>query len=210
MARIEFTDNYDDLSTENGFQFRFRCEGCGNGYMSSWRPNKVGIAGSVLRGAGSMLGGIFGRAASGSYEIQRAIGGPEHDHALEEAVAEIRPQFVQCKRCGQWVCEQVCWNKERTLCARCAPIMQRELAAKQASIAVEQAEAKLRERDLTEGVDVTSQATVLCPSCGEETQPGKFCSACGAKLAAKSECPRCGAQVPPGARFCPECGQKTL
>jgi len=208
MARIEFTDNYEDLSTENGFQFRFVCEGCGNGYMSSWQPNKVGIAGSLLRGAGHILGGVFGRAASGSYEIQRAIGGPEHDRALEAAVAEIRPLFVQCKRCGQWVCEQVCWNRERALCTRCAPVMQRELAARQASIAVEQAEEKLRQRDLTEGVDVASPAAVLCPACGEETVPGKFCSVCGARLATTAECPRCGARVPAGARFCPACGGK--
>ncbi len=208
MARIEFTDNYEDLSTENGFQFRFRCESCGNGYLSSWQPNKVGIAASILRGAGHIVGGVLGRAASGSYEIQRAIGGPQHDRALEAAVEEIRPLFVQCSRCGQWVCEQVCWNAERALCVHCAPVMQRELAARQASIAVEQVEAKLREQDLTEGVDVTSKATVRCPACGEATLPGKFCSACGARLAASVSCPRCGTEMPETARFCPQCGQK--
>lgn len=85
MARVEFTNNYQDLSTGNGFQFKFICESCGNGYISSWKPNTAGIAGSVLRGAGSILGGIFGRAASGSYQIQEAIGGPAHDSAPSSA-----------------------------------------------------------------------------------------------------------------------------
>ena len=208
MPRIEFTNNYQDLSTDHGFQFKFVCELCGNGYLSSWKANKTGIAGSVLRGAGSILGGMFGRAASGSYEIQQAIGGPEHDRAIEEAVREVKPQFIQCKRCGQWCCHEVCWNKERGLCKNCAPILQREIAAKQAGIAVEQAEQKLRAMDLTEGVDLKSAATALCPSCGAEAKGGKFCASCGASLAPKSECPKCGTKFTPGDKFCPECGQK--
>jgi hypothetical protein len=208
MGRVEFTDNYEDLSTASGFQFKFICESCGNGYQSTWRANPTGIAGSVLRTAGGLLGGIFGRAASSSYEIQQAIGGPAHDSALAEATAEIKPLFVQCKRCGQWVCREICWNKERSLCAKCAPILQRELAAKQAEIAIEQAEVKLRAQDLTEGVDVTATAVVHCPKCGAENAGGKFCQECGSPLAARTECARCGAKVTAGAKFCPECGQK--
>jgi len=29
---------------------------------------------------------------------------------LIAAVAEIKPLFLQCKRCGSWVCKDVCWN----------------------------------------------------------------------------------------------------
>ncbi len=208
MARIEFTDNYQDLSTESGYQFKFFCQCCGNGYMSSWKANKLGVAGHLLRGAGSVLGGVFGRAAHGTYEVQEAIQGPAHDAALQEAVEEIRPLFLQCKRCGQWVCREICWNAERSLCKNCAPILQRELAARQASIQVDQAEEKLRNMDLTEGVDLKSTAAVLCPKCGAEAQGGKFCPECGAPLVPKSECPKCGTKVKAGARFCPECGQK--
>jgi ribosomal protein L32 len=208
MAHIEFTDNYEDLSTDTGFQFKFHCKSRGNGYMSSWQANKAGIAGDVVRAAGSIFGGIFGRASSGAYEIQKAVGGPEHDHALESAVEEIRPLFLQCKRCGTWVCKDICWNVERALCKSCAPILERELAAKQAAITVEQAEEKLRQQDLTAGVNLTAEATVLCPACGKETSPGKFCSECGAALKPKTECPKCGAKVGPGAKFCPECGGK--
>lgn len=208
MARVEFTNNYQDLSTENGFQFKFICECCGNGYMSSWKANSVGIAGSVLRGAGQLFGGVFGRAAAGAHEIQNAVGGPAHDSALNEAVSEIKPLFTQCKRCGQWVCREICWNAERSLCAKCAPILQREMAAQQAEIAVEQAAEKLRARDQTAGVNFDTTVVVNCPACGAEAKGGKFCPECGASLVAKTECPKCGSQIAAGIKFCPECGQK--
>lgn len=208
MARIEFTDNYQDLSTETGFQFKFMCECCGNGYMSSWKANKLGVAGGLLRGAGQIFGGVLGRAGHSAYEVQNAIGGPAHDAALKEAVEEIRPQFTQCKRCGQWVCRDICWNGERTLCKNCAPILQRELAAKQAQITVEQAEEKLRQQDLTEGVNLKATAVSQCPQCGADAKSGKFCPDCGASLSPKTECPKCGAKVTPADKFCAECGQK--
>jgi len=40
MGAIEFTDNYQDLSTDKGFQFKFCCERCGNGYMSTHKRRK--------------------------------------------------------------------------------------------------------------------------------------------------------------------------
>lgn len=208
MAHIEFTDNYDDLSTETGFQFRFYCERCGNGYMSSWQANATGMAGTVARGLGNVLGGIFGDAARGSYEIQEAIGGPAHDKALREAVEEIRPLFTQCLRCGEWVCRDVCWNDDRDLCTNCAPVLQREMAAAQATIAVDQVTEKLREQDLTAGVNVTAHASVRCDSCGVEVEGGKFCPECGTPLNPRTDCPRCGTELKPGSKFCMECGQK--
>ena len=39
-----------------------------------------------MQAAGSVFGGIFGRASAGSYEIQRAIAGPAHDRAFQAAV----------------------------------------------------------------------------------------------------------------------------
>ena len=208
MGRVEFTDNYQDLSTENGYQFKFLCTSCGNGYMSTWKANTSGIASNVLRTAGNLFGGILGRVGSSTYELQRAVGGPAHDHALEEATAEIKPQFLQCKRCGKWVCHDICWNDERSLCKHCAPILQRELAAKQAELTVEQAELKLRAQDLTEGVNLKATATVLCPACGAEAKGGKFCPSCGASLVPKTECTRCGSKVSPADKFCPECGNR--
>ncbi|HKV13123.1 MAG TPA: zinc ribbon domain-containing protein, partial [Thermoanaerobaculia bacterium] len=76
MPTIEFTDNYEDLSTDKGYQFKFYCERCGNGYLSTFKSSKLGMAASAAEVAGNLLGGIFGRAASSAYEIRRAVAGP--------------------------------------------------------------------------------------------------------------------------------------
>ncbi|TMK76436.1 MAG: zinc-ribbon domain-containing protein [Actinobacteria bacterium] len=48
-------------------------------------------------------------------------------------------------------------------------------------------------------------ATMRCPSCGTENEPGrKFCGECGAALA--RACAVCEAANGPGAKFCGECG----
>jgi Double zinc ribbon len=208
MAHIEFTDNYQDLSTQSGYQFKFICENCGNGYMSSFKASKAGMATGLLRGAGSLLGGVLGNASYSAEALREAVAGPAHDHALQDAVAEIRPLFVQCKRCGQWVCREICWNNERGLCSNCAPIVQRELGSIQAKVTIEQAEAKIRAQDLTGGINVADKAVVICPACGAENDGGKFCQECGSPLAARLDCPRCGTELKPNAKFCPECGNK--
>ena len=208
MPHIEFTDNYQDLSTESGYQFKFICERCGNGYMSSWKASKAGVATGLLRGAGSMLGGFLSNASSGANQLRDLVQGPAHDAALRDAVSEIRPLFTQCKRCGQWVCEEICFNKERGLCVDCAPMVQREVSALQAQITIDQADEKLRAQDLTEGLDLKAAAVVICPACGVENDSGKFCSECGASLMPKTECPKCGTKFKPNAKFCPECGLK--
>lgn len=108
MGAIEFVQNYDDLSTDQGFQFNFYCDRCGNGFQSTFVANKLGMAGGFLRAAGGLLGGVLGSAGDSAYEVQRAIGGPAHDKALREAVQEIKPLFKQCRRCGKWVCQEIC------------------------------------------------------------------------------------------------------
>jgi hypothetical protein len=100
MASIWFTGNYEDLSTDRGYQFKFHCEKCGNGYMSTFKVSTLGMASSAIRAAGDLFGGIFGKAASSTYEIQRAVGSTAHDSALKEAAEEISKQFKQCTRCG--------------------------------------------------------------------------------------------------------------
>src|SRR6185369_16743320 len=112
MSNIPFTSNYDDLSTDKGYQFKFYCKKCHNGYLSSFQASKLGLAASAAEIAGSFFGGVFGKAASSAYEVQRAVGGPAHDAALKQAVTEISPLFKQCTRCGSWVCEPVCFNKK--------------------------------------------------------------------------------------------------
>lgn len=207
MGSIEFVENYDDLSTDLGFQFRFRCDRCGNGFESTFVSSTVGVAGTFLRAAGGLLGGVLGQAGSSSYEIQRAIGGPAHDKALRDAVTEIRPKFSQCRRCGKWTCKDVCWNRAKGLCKECAPDVTEEAASAQATAAAEQVREKARATDQTGGLDLASPVGARCPKCGAATAGGKFCAECGATLAAPA-CPKCKASLAAGAKFCPQCGTK--
>jgi hypothetical protein len=209
-GHIPFTDNYEDLSTDRGFQFRFNCERCGNGYMSSFQHNVAGLAGDALRVAGNFLGGFLGRAADSSYDIQRAVGGPAHDGALKNAVEEISPLFTQCKRCGTWVCREVCWNQDRNQCTNCSPRMDQEISAIESEATINQIRDKAMTMDLTGGVSLRSAAAAsACPSCGTEVAAGtKFCPECGTNVLAPRECPGCGTEVKPGAKFCPECGHR--
>ena len=209
-ANVPFTDNYQDLSTDQGFQFRFHCERCGNGYMSSFQRNSIGTASEVLRAASSLFGGFLGRAADSAYEVQRMVGGPQHDAALRHAVEEISALFQQCPRCGQWVCEQVCWNGERNQCVRCSPKMEHEISAIESEATIIQ----LRNRayndvDLTGGVNLQSSASHPCPACGATVPAGmKFCGDCGANVRSKPHCPSCGAENQGGQKFCGDCGAR--
>jgi hypothetical protein len=208
MAVIKFVQNYDDLSTDRGYQFRFRCDHCGNGYESTYQANGLSVAGDLLRAAGGMLGGIFGSVGNSTYDIQRAVGGPQHDKALQNAVNEISPLFNQCRRCGQWRCKDVCWNDKKGLCKSCAPFLAEEIASAQATAARDQVYTKAQETDQTQGVNMAVQATATCPHCAAPSGPGKFCAECGGVLAATLKCVSCSAEIPSSAKFCPECGSR--
>lgn len=209
MALIQFVRNHDDLSTDKGYQFKFYCDKCGNGYLSAYQASYVGTAGSLLRAAGDLFGGVFGQAGNSAYEIQRAVGGPAHDAALREAVEEVKPNFTQCVRCGNWVCNEVCWNETRGLCAGCAPKSEVEIAAAQSEAQVEQIREKVRAKDQTGDLELDARMVARCPKCKAQTQGGKFCAECGTTLvAAKDECEACGAALQARAKFCPECGAK--
>jgi uncharacterized OB-fold protein len=210
MATIEFTGNYQDLSTDKGYQFKFFCEKCGNGYMSTFKSSTLGMASSAIEAANSLFGGLFGRAANTAYEIQRAVGGPAHDSALREAVEEIRPLFKQCTRCGRWICEPVCFNKKAQLCESCAPDMDEEIAAAQAEAARQQAFEKAQQVDWMKGRDLGNVTGTTCKQCGAKlAQNAKFCAECGTPTAAvKRHCTQCGVEVEGSPKFCPDCGQK--
>ena len=177
---IQFVANHDDLSTDKGFQFKFHCDRCRNGYMSRFQPNAIGIAGSLLQAASSLFGGLGG-AENAAYHIQRAVGGKAHDEALETAVAEGKQHFKQCTRCGHWVCPDACWNHSAGLCEDCAPDEQEELRAQQAQAAREQIRTKTRAQDYTQNLDFLNRDALLqCPNCQTKLAPGqKFCPSCG-------------------------------
>lgn len=211
---IEFSGNYNDLSTDKGFQFEFECSRCGTGLRTPFKASVTGTVTSVLDAAGGLFGGIFGSAANVSERVRSAAWEKAHDTAFREAWEEIKPQFIQCPRCSAWVCRKSCWNTKRGLCKGCAPDLGVEMSAAQASRSVEEiwAHAAMAEEDkklAKENWRETVRAS--CPKCEAPlAQNAKFCPECGEKLKGATHCIECGAKLLPGAKFCAECGTKTM
>jgi hypothetical protein len=208
MSAIQFVENYSDLSTNRGYQFKFHCDRCGNGYLSSFEGSTLGMASGLLSAASSIFGGVLGRAAESTYEVQQAIGGQAHDSALQKAVAEIKQQFKQCHRCGKWVCPEVCWNATRQLCLGCAPELNQEIAAAEAQAQKVQVATKVAEIDLVGKVDGSQVASAACAKCGASVGGARFCPECGTPVNVQVACAQCSAQISSAAKFCPACGAR--
>jgi hypothetical protein len=214
VAGVAFTNNYDDLSTREGYQFRFHCMRCGNGYESKFRHSVTGFGGRLASVAGGFLGGETGgklEQMGWSAEWMRdGSRGSTRDKRLAEAVEDVAPNFTQCHRCGQWVCKDVCWNSARGLCTTCAPKLDQEIAGMQAEAQRRQLEDRIQQQDYSSEINVVDERSGLCPNCNSETGGGKFCQTCGHALAAapkqtKKFCSNCGTQLG-GGKFCAECG----
>jgi hypothetical protein len=227
MALIQFVRNYDDLSTDKGYQFKFHCDKCGNGFMSRFQTSAIGVAGSLLNAAGNLFGWGYG-AGNSAYEIQRAVGGKAHDDALNAAVTEGKVHFKQCTRCGRWVCPEVCWNANANQCEDCAPDFTEQIASAQAQAKADAVRQQLYEKaqktDYASGIDMGANSYVQSPSagtpaptniaacanCSAQLNGAKFCPECGtpAPKAGPKFCPQCGHQPAGSTKFCPECGCK--
>jgi hypothetical protein len=224
---IQFVNNYEDLSTDKGFQFKFHCDKCGNGFMSRFQTSTLGMASSFLNAAGNLLG--WGHSAGNSaYEIQRAVGGKAHDAALETAVEEGRQHFHQCSCCGKWVCPQVCWNAKANQCEECAPDFDEQLASAHAQAKADamrqQLYEKARDTDYVSGIELGAEKQIAaphavkpqagaaqncCAGCGHAIGAAKFCPECGAAAKhSKADCRACGFTPETPTKFCPECGGK--
>lgn len=213
-AVVTFTSNIDDLSTQDGYQFEFRCMRCANGYRSSFRRSVAGFGGKMMAMGGGLLGGAIGsRVEEVGWDatwLRDGTGSPAKDKELAKAAQEVQHLFYQCHRCGQWVCKEVCWNVERGLCTGCAPKMAEELAYMQSQAQRDQIEQKLAQQDMKRGINYTDEAVGQCPSCHQESGGGKFCQHCGTPLAAapaatKRFCKNCGTELA-AEKFCGECG----
>lgn len=211
--KIEFTRNYSDLSTDQGFQFEFYCDRCGSGYRTRFQSSTLGAVSGALDTASSLFGGIFNRAADLGERVRSSSWEKAHDDAFVRAMEELKPDFIQCPRCSNWVCRKSCWNTKKGLCKECAPDLGVEMAAAQTSRTVEEIWAHsqmaeedremLQEKSWREGVRAT------CPNCNAPLATNaKFCPECGAKIAATAFCTECGAKLQPGTKYCPECGAK--
>ena len=214
MTKIEFTSNYDDLSTDEGFQFEFKCDRCGTGYRTAFQPYVIGKISGALDTASGLFGGVFSKAATLGERARSATWEREQDLAFIRATEEVKGDFIQCPRCSSWVCREKCWNTSKGLCKNCSPDLGVEMAAAQSSRTVEEIWAHsrmaeddremLKEKSWREGVRAT------CPSCGVALpEKVKFCPECGAKILQVVFCKECGTKLENGTKFCPECGTKT-
>jgi len=217
-----FTRNYEDNSTEAGFEFTFYCDVCHDGFKTSFIESETYKKGSLFRGitrgvgaaaglfGGSVLNGIHNAAYQGEHVLSERFNGmspawhKEHETAFAAAQNEAKHHFHRCNKCHQWVCDS-CWNDEVGLCAECAPRMNVEMAAARADKMKRDIWDKADETQVFKG-EITQKAT-FCPECGKPAGQSKFCTNCGANLAL-NVCPNCGAENDQSVRFCGECGTK--
>ncbi len=218
MPMKPFTDNFEDNSTDAGFQFTFFCEICNEGYKTEFIESKTYRKAGFLRGFGglisagsSLIGSSIGYSLERGTDIlsERFEGmspewHKEHEKAFELAQNEAKGHFHRCPECTKWVCEND-WNEQEGLCTECAPRVNVKIAAAKAKKMMADIEEKAANTQVFTG-DIESKQT-LCPKCGKPAGEGKFCNNCGAPLG-MTKCSRCGAGSPAGTKFCGECGNK--
>ena len=177
----------EDKSTEQGFQFVFRCQICGAAYESQFIASRAAEEKAVFNDI-QRFGGMFSRDAS----LAGALGGQaahtpawnsEHDAALKAATADAMTKLHQCPKCNRFVCDND-WKSDLSLCS--VDAAQTKTAAVPQQVQ-------------------TSTAPAICPKCGKPSGGGKFCNNCGAPLG-PVKCAACGAENAPGAKFCGNCG----
>lgn len=214
-----FTRNYEDNSTEAGFQFTFYCDICQDGFKSSFIESETYKRGKGLRGLaqgagllGSMIGGKAGNLGrtferGGSILSERFDGmspewQKEHEAAFERAQNEAQRHFKRCHACNKYVCS-ACFNEDEGLCTECAP---------RQDIYIAKARAEAMKRNIDEAAGTAEvwkgeieSKTTICPVCGKPAGNGKFCNNCGASMD-RPKCPACGSENAQGTRFCGNCG----
>jgi hypothetical protein len=209
MPLQSFTRNYEDKSTEQGFQFIYKCDICGDGYESTF----IGSRAQKKRGLFNKVA-QFGSAVSSNAYLAGALGGSayqtpewnkEHEQAFQQASNEAMSHFHRCARCHKYVCD-LDWNEEAGgLCTDDAPKVSGEVGAARAQTTKQQIWDQASTTKLYTG-DLKVTQTV-CPSCGKVSGGGKFCNNCGAALGMK-KCAKCGTENEPSVNFCGNCGTK--
>ena len=215
-----FTRNYQDNSTDAGFQFTFYCDNCKDGFKSAFIESatykkKKGIKG-IGQGiglAGNLLSNKYTRATntaerggnilSERFEDKSPEWHKEHEDAFELAQNEAQQHFHRCHSCNKYVCD-ACHNEDEGLCVSCAP-RQEVYVAKAKSAAM-----KRNIDDAGKNAEVwkgsIESKTIVCPSCGKPAGSGKFCNNCGESMELVT-CGECGAKNARTVKFCNNCGK---
>ncbi len=222
MVLRDFVKNFDDMSDQNGFQFKFKCDICGDGYMTKYRQAPyakakgfLGAASSLGSGLGSVVGGragSLGWGAGGAHNAAGYMGDAKwreaHEKALDEGMAEARAHFTKCPSCTKYV-DATCWNEQALMCVDCSPRQAITVQKARAAAFGQKAQEAMMAQDYSAEIKGAEEVKIICSKCGKPTSSGKFCEVCGAPLD-KSACPNCGAKLSATARFCNNCGTKLM
>ncbi len=204
MTEIQFSNNFGDKSDRAGFQFDFYCEKCRDAWRSPYTGYTAGQASGLLHTAGSIFGGLFGKATTAVDYARDAGYRSAKDKAFAAAVEAAKVHFKRCLRCANYVCAK-CYNGNLNQCTTCAPAVQQEADAAARAKEIEMAMAGAQK---AVEAGKKTDTNVVCGSCGARVPDAKFCAECGGKIALTTRCPGCNAELQPSAKFCPECGGK--
>jgi hypothetical protein len=219
MAMQSFTRNYEDKSTEAGFEFVFDCDNCGDGFATQFVECHSYKRGNLFRslgegiGAGARMLGLHniaygvergGDMASRQFDGMTPEWHKEHEAAFRNAMNEAKEAFHRCHGCNTYVCD-ACFNEEEGMCVKCAPRENTAVSKARSRRMVEQIDEMADSADVFKG-SITSKQ-IVCPKCGKPVAQGKFCGNCGTAVGLMI-CPNCGAENQQGTKFCSECGQK--
>ena len=182
---IGFTGNYEDNSTDAGFQFTFFCDICREGYKTGFiasktykKPGSSADSAGSPAAAASMAGKYSSATASSAGRMSSASGsracprnGTRSTRRRSRA-PRTRPRGISsaARSCKKWVCEND-WNEQEGLCVECAPRMNVEVAAARARKMVEDIQDKAKETPVFTG-EIESKQT-LCPQCGKPAGQGQ-------------------------------------
>jgi membrane protease subunit (stomatin/prohibitin family) len=206
MSEIQFSDNYNDLSTDNGFQFEFHCEHCHEVWRSPFDRYAAGTAEGILGAAEGLFGGIFGQARNALSQVRGAGWSKARDDALRKAVEQAKDHFHRCPRCANHYCDN-CWNEDEGVCIVCVPRLDAELSAIRREAKIQRAREEAYNQATVSREDLTDRV-VSCRDCGAAVGRAKFCPECGTPVSLTRNCGSCSAEIPTSAKFCPECGAK--
>jgi len=225
MAKTD-SIKYEDLSTDTGFQFSFKCELCDYTYTTKFRRTSKAAAergSKLLRTGASFLTSILGSksdkvtgvmkdgASMWTENTDNANYKTEKADALKDAKEDAAERIKKCPGCGKYACPN-CWDDEEEMCGTCA---EKAVAEREKEEAKEEAKEKAEEKQeekkeaKTKEKPVAASGEGVCPECGEKNPSNmKFCGFCGAKMLTKKICPNCKTENPLNMKFCGECGTK--
>ena len=138
-----FTRNYEDNSTEAGFQFTFYCDLCHDGYRSSFIESETYKKGSFFKNVSSgarVVGGLFGgRLGNAVCKDMVAVlserfngmspNGRRNTKKPSNVLKISAKHFHRCHKCRQWVCDAD-FNEDEVMCGMCASDECRDFHAK--------------------------------------------------------------------------------